>query len=188
MTFIPFFRAFCIAWVLSLPIYATWAGEGHDHGEAPAAPAGTASPRFAATSDLFELVGMLNGQTLSLYLDRADDNSPAKGATLELTLGESPVAVQVVGEGAFEATLPGPLPEGVLAVTATVMAGNDADLLAGELDIHSSAHAPETSARISRTTLAAAAVAVIGVVLALLAFLRARRARTASTSTVGGAA
>ncbi|WP_298210707.1 hypothetical protein [Acidovorax sp.] len=181
-------RAFCIAWVLSLPVHAVWAGEGHDHGEAPAAQAGTASPRFAATSDLFELVGVLNGQTLSLYLDRADDNSPAKGATLDLVVDAAPVAVQTVGDGEFEAMLPNPVPEGVLAVTATVVAGNDSDLLAGELDIHASVHAPEAAGRVSRTTQAAAVVAAIGIVLALLAMLRARRARTARTAPVGGAA
>lgn len=185
---ISFFRALCAALVLGLSVQASWAGEGHDHGEASAASMGAASPRFAATSELFELVGVLNGQTLSLYLDRADDNSPAKGATLALALGENPVAVQAVGDGAFEATLPHPLPEGLQAVTATVVAGKDSDLLAGELDIHTSAHAPEARGQVSRTTLAAAVVAAIGTALALLALLRARRARAARTALVGGAA
>lgn len=185
---IAFFRALCAALVLGLTAQAIWAGAGHDHGEAPAASTGAASPRFVATSELFELVGVLSGQTLSLYLDRADDNSPAKGATLELALGENPVAVKAVGDGAFEATLPSPLPEGVLAVTATVVAGSDSDLLAGELDIHTSAHAPEASGRVSRTTLAAAAVVAIGAVLALWAMRRARRMRMSPATRVGGAA
>ena len=45
---------------------AAFAGEGHDHGEAPAAASGPALPRFTATSDMFELVGVLDGQHLAL--------------------------------------------------------------------------------------------------------------------------
>ena len=188
MKLIPFFRALCMAWALGLPVQAAWAGEGHDHGEAPAAPAGAASPRFSATSESFELVGVLNGQKLSLYLDRADDNSPVQGATLDLVLGDTQVAAQSVGDGEFEATLPAAPPEGLLAVTATVVAGKDADLLAGELDIHADAHAPEASSRTPRTALVAGAVAAAGAVLALLALLRARRTRAAPATRVGGAA
>src|SRR3989344_4248190 len=75
------------------------AGPGHDHGEAPAAVAGTALPRFAATSDLFELVGVLDGQKIALYLDHAGDNSPVKDARLELDIAGTSVPVTRVAEG-----------------------------------------------------------------------------------------
>lgn len=117
---------------------SAWAGEGHDHGHDHDAPAthGPASPRFAAVSETFELVGVLEGQQLTLYLDRADTNSPVPNATLELELGGAKVAVQPHGEGEFIATLAQALPEGVTSVAATVRAGQENDLLAGELDIH----------------------------------------------------
>ena len=122
---------------LSPPAHA---GEGHDHGEAPAAAAGTALPRFAATSDLFELVGVLDGQKIALYLDHAGDNSPVKDARLELDIAGTNVPVTRVAEGEFQATLAAPLAEGVSPVTATVAAGTDTDLLAGEIDLHPAAH------------------------------------------------
>eukprot|EP01042_Synura_sphagnicola_P021246 gene21246-26993_t len=76
MTLSSTFSALGLALLLgSLPPTAL-AGAGHDHGEAPVAAAGTALPRFAATSDLFELVGVLDGQKIALYLDHAGDNSP----------------------------------------------------------------------------------------------------------------
>lgn len=117
---------------------SAWAGEGHDHGHDHDAPAthGPASPRFAAISETFELVGVLEGQQLTLYLDRADTNSPVPNATLELELGGAKVAVQPHGEGEFIATLAQALPEGVTSVAATVRAGQENDLLAGDLDIH----------------------------------------------------
>lgn len=118
-----------------------WAGEGHDHGDAPAATAGPTLPRFVAKSDLFELVGVLDGQRLTLWLDRTADNSPVKDAKVELELGGVKVPVTAHGEGEFEATLAQPLAPGEIAVVATVMAGEETDLLAGELDLHVEAEA-----------------------------------------------
>lgn len=109
---------------------------GHDHGAEPAAAAGPALPRFDASSELFELVGVLDGKRLTLYLDHTGDNSPVKDARLELELGGTTIRVEPHGDGEFEALLASEPMTGVLAVTATVLAGNESDLLAGELDIH----------------------------------------------------
>ena len=47
------------------------------------------------------------------------------------------------GEDEYEVILPEAPKPGVLPITATVTAGNEADLLAGELDIHEEAHAED---------------------------------------------
>ena len=120
---------------------AVQADDGHDHGAAPAVASGPALPRFSASSELFELVGVLDGKQLTLYLDHAPTNAPVKDATLELEIGNQKLQTQAHGEGQFEATLAQALPEGVSPVTATVTAGSDSDLLAGELDIHGDTHA-----------------------------------------------
>ena len=109
---------------------------GHDHGDAPSAAAGPALPRFDASSESFELVGVLDGKRLTLYLDHAGDNSPVKDARLELDVAGTKVDVQPHGEGEFEALLAAEPKPGVFAITATVLAGKESDLLAGELDIH----------------------------------------------------
>ena len=82
MTLFPRLTAFTVAILIAAAPLATQAGEGHDHGEAPATPTGSALPRFAATSDTFELVGVLDGHDLTLWLDHAADNSPVEGASL----------------------------------------------------------------------------------------------------------
>ena len=113
------------------------AGPGHDHGdEAQATSAGVALPRFAATSELFELVGVLNGSRLTLYLDHADTNAPVKNAQLELEFAGNKLKVKPHGEGEFEATLPAAPKPGVIAIADVVVAGQQTDLLAGELDLH----------------------------------------------------
>ena len=181
-----FFSALGLALALCLTPLCVQAGEGHDHGEAPAATASPISPRFAAASDLFELVGVLDGQRLALYLDRAGDNSPAKEAQLELDIGGARVPVTRVADGEFEAVLSVPLAEGVSPVTATVVAGNDSDLLAGEIDIHTDAHAHAEPMGWHRTTLVGGAAAAVLLVLAALWGLRRRRA--ARPVHAGGAA
>ncbi len=140
MTILKRLNAFCLATFIAATPFTTWADAGHDDG-APAAAGGSGLPRFSAVSETFELVGVLNGKQLSLYLDRAADNSPVKDAQLELELGGVKVAVKPHGEGEFEATLAQELKPGVTTVAATVIAGQETDLLAGELDIRAAAHA-----------------------------------------------
>lgn len=185
MQFLSLFPTLGLALVLGLVPPAALADAGHDHGEAPAAAAGPAIPRFAATSDLFELVGVLDGQKLALYLDHAGDNSPVKEAQLELDIAGTRVPVTRVADGEFQAALAAPLAEGVSPVTATVVAGKDTDLLAGEIDIHAAAHAhADPTGR--RNALLAGAVAAVLAALAMV--LSLRRGRAARTQRLGGAA
>ena len=81
-----------LACLLSAPPLA--AHEGHDHG-APAAAAATAgSPRIALHSDAYELVGVLRGGRLTLFLDRYAGNEPVVDARVAVTIagGEEVVA------------------------------------------------------------------------------------------------
>lgn len=119
------------------PLAVADAGHSHD------APAATASapviPRFAAASDLFEIVGTADGTQLALYLDRFADNAPVAGATLEVSVGDATVAVKEIAAGEFEGTLAQALPPGVTSVTVTVAAGDENDLLASDFDVHAEA-------------------------------------------------
>ncbi len=119
------------------------AGEGHDHGDAAPATAGQTLPRFSAVSETFELVGVLNGKQITLYLDRFSDNSPVRDARIELEIGGAKFKAEKQGEDEYEVVLSDALKPGVVPIAATVIAGNDTDLLVGELDIHEEAHADE---------------------------------------------
>lgn len=160
------------------------AHDGHD--TAPAAAPAQAAPRFTLDSELFELVGVVHGHTLALYLDRADDNRPVPGAQLELELAGQRLAVTPVGDGEYRAELAAPLTEGSLPVTATVVAGDDSDLLAGALDWHAptAAPSPGTGGRMRWLAGAAGALAALG---AALWAWRGRRAAPQATARVGGA-
>jgi MYXO-CTERM domain-containing protein len=130
-------------------------------------------PRFTAVSETFELVGVVNGRHVTLYLDRYDDGSPVN-ATLELELDGVKLPVEPHAEGEFEAELPQELKPGVIAVSATVISSAETDLLAGELDLHEE-HGAEPVAPVRTYAAWAAAAGLAAVVLAGLAMLRRRR-------------
>jgi hypothetical protein len=163
-----------------------WAGEGHDHGDAAPAAVGQALPRFSAVSETFELVGVLSGKQITLYLDRFADNSPVRGAQIELEIGGAKFKAEKQGEDEYEVVLPEAPKEGVLPITATVTAGNEVDLLAGELDIHIEAHADEAAHTNAWTEYAGWGAGSLAA-LALLAWA-GRRVVSARGVRAGGAA
>lgn len=172
------------AWIaLAAPL--AWAGDGHDHGEAPASSASPASPRFAAVSETFELVGVVNGKQLTLYLDRYADGSPVKGAKLELELGGIKVPLESHADGEFDAKLTQALKPGVVTVAATVIAGDETDLLAGELDLHGEAAAVTAASRDWKGYAMWAGGAGIGMIV-LIAL--GRRLRWSRNARLGGVA
>ena len=151
-----------------LVVSPSWAGEGHDHGDAAPAAVGQALPRFSAVSETFELVGVLSGKQITLYLDRFADNSPVRGAQIELEIGGAKFKAEKQGEDEYEVVLPTEPKPGVLPVAATVIAGNETDLLAGELDIHEEAHTEEAAASFAWTAYAGWAAGGAAVLALLL--------------------
>jgi membrane fusion protein, heavy metal efflux system len=169
-----------LAVVLSTFFSFAWAGEGHDHGEAPTAATGTAAPRLTSHSDLFELVGMVEGKEMKIYLDRFTTNEPVTDAKIEVEIGniKGIAAAQADGSYIFKNdvfTNPGDL-----SVSFTVIAGKDADLLAGDLKIDGPIddHAHDEAAK---PWLRWAAYAGGALLLAAIVFVAMRRRRRAAT-------
>src|SRR5688572_26193258 len=158
-------RATAIAWTLgALALFASVgvAHEGHDHGEAPPATApAVGSPRVAATSERYQLVGIVEGEVLVIYLDRADDNSPVTAATLEVSLDGEPHKAELHERTAtYEVTAPLLRKPGQYEVLVTIAEGETHDLLVGTLTIPAaSARAAAVAPRL-RETLAEAVKAL----------------------------
>lgn len=165
---------------------SAWAGEGDDHGDAAPAVAGQALPRFSAVSEDLELVGVLSGKQITLYLDRFADNSPVRDAQIELEIGGAKYKAEKQGEDEYEVVLAEAPKPGVLPITASVTAGKDSDLLVGELDIHEEAHADEAAQTPSWTRYAGWAAAGVAVLAAVV--WGGRRVMVARSVRVGGAA
>ncbi|MDQ5903072.1 MAG: hypothetical protein QG672_659 [Pseudomonadota bacterium] len=165
------------------------AGDGHDHGEAPASAGGPAAPRFSSASDVFELVGVVEGKRLALYLSRYDDSSPVKNARLEIELGGVKIPVEAHGEGQFEAMLAAAPKAGVIPVAATIYAGDETDLLAGELDVHDESAVAGTAHSTSWRDYATWGVAAtLALLLATIGLRRFALLRNTQNARHGGAA
>lgn len=162
------------------------AGDGHDHGEAPASAAGPAAPRFSSASEAFELVGVVEGKRLALYLSRYGDSSPVKDARLEIELGGVKIPVEAHAEGQFEAELAATPKAGVIPFAATIYAGDETDLLAGELDVHD--ESAVSGAAHSRSWSDYVTWGVAAALALLLAAVGIRRFGSARNARLGGAA
>jgi len=131
-----------LALLLTLFIPLAIAGPGHDHGDTAPQATSSALPRFTAVSEDLELVGIVKGKLITLYLDRFKDNTPVNDAQIEIDIAGSKYQAQKHADGEYEVTIKEPLKPGVMAITATINAGELIDLLATELDLHADADAP----------------------------------------------
>ncbi len=176
-------------WLVHLMLFV-WpaialADAGHDHGAAPAVISGTISPRIDAQSDAFELVAVLEGGMLTLYLDRFATNEPVSNARIEIESGAFKVVVQPGAGSVYTApgeafANPGPYP-----LVFTIQAGDETDLLNATLNIPPP---PDASSHVHGWTewlvwIASGVVVVFGA-----AWLLLRRRRTSRAAIAGLAA
>jgi cobalt-zinc-cadmium efflux system membrane fusion protein len=109
------------------------AHEGHDHGnEAPLVSA--ALPRGSASSDRFELVAILRGQALAIYVDRFATNEPVTAAKVEVETPEGPKEA-AAEEGVYRLAAPWAANGGHFDLIVTVSDGEDIDVLPVTIDV-----------------------------------------------------
>jgi len=116
-----------------LPV-AGRAHEGHDDGGSPTSglPAINA-PRVEAQSDLFEIVGVVEGDAMKIFLDRYATNEPVANATIDIEAGALKGSAQVNPDGTYTFRNAALAQAGPVPVTFTITAGSDSDLLTGDL-------------------------------------------------------
>lgn len=107
-----------------------------DHGaETPTAASAVTSPRVSNHSDLFELVGVVENSEMKIYLDRYASNEPVTDAKIEVEAGTAKGTAAPLADGSysFKHELLGKA--GTLSVSFVITAGQDTDLLGGDLVI-----------------------------------------------------
>lgn len=151
-----------------------------DHGAKPATVAIGGAPRLVTHSDLFELVGIVENGAMTLYLDRFADNSPVTDAKIEVEAGSEKGAATVNSNGTYRFSAKAFAKPSVIPVTFTVSAGNDTDLLAGDLavaDEHTEGVAKASNLFTNKWLIGGLVAMLILIVGSLL--LRKRRHQTA---------
>lgn len=118
--------------LLSAPALAH---EGHDPVPSRAGPAMPARLRIALASETYEIVGLLGGERLTLYLDRFGTNEPVADARIGVTLGQDDeVPAEPQPDGTFLLASPKLAGHGTLEVVVSVSGSAGDDLLIGTLD------------------------------------------------------
>ena len=149
---------------------------GDDHGQAVPAAAGTASPRVSSSSDLFELVGIAQGEKLVIYLDRFATNAPVLAAKIEVETGAVKGLAEPQPDGTYHFNNAALASKGSHPVRFTVTAGPDTDLLAGDLVVGDAPRDDDAPAAARPGwQWAGLAVAVVGALAALTAWVRRTR-------------
>lgn len=121
-------RLFPLTLALVLPA-AVWAHGGEDHDAPTPAPIAAAAPRFSTDTDQFELVGVLEGKVLKVYVDQFGTNTPVTKAQIEIESGSLKAVATEVSPAVYSMpaellTQPGKHP-----IAITLQAGDETDLL-----------------------------------------------------------
>lgn len=121
--------------VLAMAPATVLSDEGHGgHGAAAALPAAL-PPRVEAQSENFELVGVLEGGKLTLYLDRFATNEPVSNARIEIESGAFKVAAQPGADSVYTAPGEAFAKPGQHPMVFTIQAADVSDLLNGTLTV-----------------------------------------------------
>jgi len=160
--------------LLSGVISPIQAGPGHsgDEGHAHDAPstASVQSPRVIATSENFQLVGILKGNRITLYLDREADNSPVVDATITVTGGDKAIVAEKQADGAYAVAGDAFAKPGENDLQFEIMVGEQIDLLGGILAVPANAHGgPIVSAGFFAPLVGGASTAVLGAIALVVA-------------------
>lgn len=132
-------RIYLVSMIFALPALAHAGGDssdGHSHGEAEMPTMIVdAAPRASAQTEEFELVAVLEGGKLTLYLDRFASNEPVADAQIEVDSGTLKAAATQVAAGVY--SLPGGsfAKPGRYPLAVSVQAGDASDLLTVTLDL-----------------------------------------------------
>src|SRR5262245_14261359 len=122
---------------------ASFAHEGHDHDDAArSALESSAFPRVVAHSDLYEAVGILKNDRLSVYLDRFGTNEPVINAKVTVAIGDNdPIDAEPGANGVYETSLPRLTGIRSVDVVFSITGNSGDDLLVGALALPQAAAA-----------------------------------------------
>lgn len=127
----------CVFVAVFLTSSLAMAHGGEDHGNAEKTVDPGIAARVAASSELFEISGVPTangGGKLVIYLTDFWTNQPVKNAKIEVTSGEATVQAAAVKDH-YELPAPWVTTPGSYALTFSVAAGDNSDLLIGTLEI-----------------------------------------------------
>ncbi len=142
-----------ILFCLAFPVVAFAHGDedhSQDGAKGTASSIASTQPRMETATEAFELVGQLQGQQLTLFIDRFETNEPVLNASVEVEANGAKAQAKfradqgdyLVDDNALMGVLAKP---GKHSLVFTIAAGNDSDLLEGTMQVADEAHTASQS-------------------------------------------
>ena len=132
-------------------VSSVWAGGDSSDGHSHAAPApvvpmaiNTAAPRLTSQTDQFELVGVLEGKILTMYLDQFGTNTPVSKAQIEVASGSWKATATEIAPATYTVAADTLTQPGKHPLTVTVLAGDASDLMDATLEVGTATPVPAT--------------------------------------------
>jgi hypothetical protein len=130
-----FGRRIALAFLIAASSAPAGAHEGHDHGADKAAVEIVSLSRASAVSETYQLVAVLDRETLVLTLDRVGSNAPVDKASVAVTLGTENKVATPRPDGSFALSAPELAKPGRHELIVAIEEGGKADLLIMGLDV-----------------------------------------------------
>ena len=142
----------------------------------------SATQRLSSQTDQFELVGVLEGKVLKIYLDRYGSNAPVAKAQIEIESGTWKALATEVAPAVYTVAAEPLARPGKHALTMTVQAGDATDLMDATLEVGppSGAALGTSAARFSGAWLVWSGAAALALAVAGLVATRRRHTRRQS--------
>ncbi len=125
-----------LAAIVVLPV---WAGgdssDGHSHATPTPMLTTAIAPRASGASEEFEVVAVLEGKRLVVYLDRFATNAPVVGAKVEVEGAGLKGLAREINPGTYAIDVATAIPAAKHPLTFAVETADTADLLTATLDI-----------------------------------------------------
>ncbi len=131
---VPLIVAACIL-VLRAATSCVLAHGGHDHGADRSALEISSLNRATAMSEAYQLVAVLDRESLVITLDRLATNEPVRNATVSVTVGTSDRAAVARPDGAYAVAAPELAKPGRHELVVSIAEGKVSDLLITAIDV-----------------------------------------------------
>lgn len=120
----------------ALPVQAGGdSSDGHTHAAPEPVVTIPMAPRATAATEEFELVGVLEGKHLTLYLDRFATNAPVLNAEIEVESGALKAVAAEVSPGVYRLPAEALAQPGKHPLSVSILAGDAADLMNATLEV-----------------------------------------------------
>lgn len=126
------------AFLCAVMAFPAWAGgdssDGHTHAAPEPVLAVAAAPRAVATTEEFEVVAVVEGRHLMVYVDRFGSNAPVAKAKVEVEGAGLKGLASEAAAGTYVMDLAAAIPPGKHPLTISIETDDAADLLSATLD------------------------------------------------------